>query len=618
MHRYPDQTQITLEDFRRCGWKDAIVAQERDGYWGMWRALSAVASAAIQKRMFHEGKALWLLADACSLTLDPGSPNGPFVPFVITARVHTALPDAYTKWEVGLLADFAKEVDDVWLQARLADLAWTLSTPRKLEHALLAIDAYRQISLDPDNWLAGGRECWSRAIRLAQMLRNGAGDRLSAMEAALVSAFDGAEAGQGYFAIWLADLMLDRGLASDHSVAIAEKLEAIARIFDGSGDMQRARDYYDAAEKWYRQTDEVDRAIGMIVCVAEGWAKEAKMRQSSSDPSHMVAASFYENAIQVYRRIPRRERVTHDVDARLAQLHGELAEAGARSLEEMKSVSSPSIDISAVIERSRSAVQGKTPVDALAAFASIDNGANVEKMRAFAEKMLQEHPLQALFGSTHVSRDGRVVAKRPGMGLDGSESKDYKVAVWGGMVNHYEMGLGIVVQGCILPALEALHLEHRISEQDFIAIASRSPIVPEDRSQIFGKALYAGYNYDFMVAIHLLVPQIEHTVRWHLKNVEVKTTTLGIDGIENEIGLSSLMELPELTKIFGENLTFELKALFCDPLGVNLRNELAHGLWDDDACRSIPAVYAWWLTTRIVFLPFWNALRTANKAGGGT
>jgi hypothetical protein len=99
-------------------------------------------------------------------------------------------------------------------------------------------------------------------------------------------------------------------------------------------------------------------------------------------------------------------------------------------------------------------------------------------------------------------------------------------------------------------------------------------------------------------------------VRFHLKAAGVKTTNLDEDGIENENGLSRLAGFPETAKIFGDDLAFEIKALFCDPRGPNLRNEAAHGLLDYDASESIYGVYAWWLTLKVVFSTFWNAMRS--------
>jgi hypothetical protein len=444
------------------------------------------------------------------------------------------------------------------------------------------------------------------------MLKTGAGKRMQEMGATIISAFEAAKAEDGFLALWLADLLATNRLGRDHGVDIARNLESLARSFDAEGDLNRARAFCEASAQWFQQAKDNAQAAAMTVYVAEGWVKEAVARMSSTQPSHMAAASFYENAIQTYRSIPRRERVMHRVDERIAELHRHLNEAGERSLDEMDNITSPARDITELIENAQNAVRDKTAMDALMAFADIYCGARVAQIREFAEKMLREHPIQAHISATHMSRDGRVLAKRPGMGFGDTHSDEYQATIWAEMVRHYGMGLGIVVQGGLWPALEIMVLEHRLRESDFVAIAAHSPIVPTGRERLFGKALFAGYEKDFVAALHLLVPQIEHMVRWHLKAAGVKTTTLDQDGIENENGLSTLMDLPEATQIFGEDVSFELKALFCDAFGPNLRNELAHGLLDDEACQSIYAIYAWWFGLRLVFNTFWNARRKAD------
>ena len=80
------------------------------------------------------------------------------------------------------------------------------------------------------------------------------------------------------------------------------------------------------------------------------------------------------------------------------------------------------------------------------------------------------------------------------------------------------------------------------------------------------------------------------------------------EGIETENGLSALIDLPQTTAIFGEDLTYEIKALFCDQLGPNLRNNIAHGLLEDQQADSIDSVYAWWLGLKLVFNTYWNSL----------
>jgi hypothetical protein len=283
----------------------------------------------------------------------------------------------------------------------------------------------------------------------------------------------------------------------------------------------------------------------------------------------------------------------------------------------MDTITTPAIDITPLIEEAQNAVINKTTIDALVAFANIHDYIRKSQMREYAENELREPPIQNLGLGFQMANDGRMTAKIPALVSGDANSDDYKAIIWEKKVSHYRMCLDIIVHGCILPAFEILVREHRLRENDFVAIASQSPIVPNGRERLFGKALFAGYDKDFAAALHLLVPQIEHMVRWHLKVCGVKTTTLDRDGIDTENGLNTLIDIPEVDKIFGEDLVFELKALFCDAFGPNLRNDLAHGLLDDVGCQSIYSIYAWWFGLRLVFNTFWSIKQKPNTKTNG-
>jgi hypothetical protein len=113
-------------------------------------------------------------------------------------------------------------------------------------------------------------------------------------------------------------------------------------------------------------------------------------------------------------------------------------------------------------------------------------------------------------------------------------------------------------------------------------------------------------------ALHLLVPQVEHIARCQLKARGVKTTHLDDDGIETEKALGALLDLPQTAQIFGEDFAFELKALFCEAVGPNLRNAVAHGLLDYGECDSSYSIYAWWLGLKLVVSAFWNAAQSGD------
>jgi hypothetical protein len=607
--RYLANLVITPEHFSESGWKEALASASRDGYSSMWQAFSSAARTAIDEGRNDHGKVLWLLADACSMMLSPASLNEPFKPVAVFHDRRSVSPDDLLEADIEFFAAIVTDIDDTRLKARLADLVWLKKKPRDVSFALSAIDAYRAIPLDRETWIRDGRECWGRAISLARLLKAGAGDRVAQIEASIVASFSGAEEKDGFLALWLSDLLKSNGLGRNQRADVAQKLESLAVAFEDEGDLHRSRESFSAASEWFRLIPDESKAAEMTKSVAEGWVKEAIARTTTSSPSHMVAASFYENSIQTYRTIPRSERAVYQVDERIAELRSHLNDSGEKSLSEMGLIRTPSVDISQLVENARNAVAGKSATDALLAFANLHQGAHFDEMRESALERIRQHPLQSLFSATVMSHDGRVIAKRPAMGFGAELSPDDETGIRAEMVRDYGILVSIIVQGDIWPALEVLLLEHRLCVEDFIGLARQSPIVPKDRTELFGRALFAGYDRDFVTALHLLIPQIEHMVRVHLKQAGAKTTNLDKDGIENENGLSTLMDLPEADAVFGKDLAFELRTLFCDAFGPNLRNELAHGLLDADACHTPFVIYAWWLGFRLVFNTWWNAAR---------
>lgn len=605
--RYPEDLTISLDDFLASGWKQIVDQAPREGYSAMWQAFSAAACSSIEQGHHKHGKVLWLLADACSMMLSPSSLNEPFKPFAVFHDRRSVVPDDLLNADILFFAEIVDAVDEDWLRARLSDLVWLKGKPRNTAFALKAVDAYRCLSLDSDSWLHGGQDCWPRAISLARMLRGVAGDRLAQMEATIVMAFNAATRTDGFLGLWLADLLKSNGLGRAYRADVARKLETLAHEFDGEGNLHSAREYFSAAAKWHKVIPDKGKAAQMTAAVAEGWVKEAIARTSCASPSHMLAASCYENAIQTYRTIPKAERATHQVDERIAKLRVHLNNAGEKSLGEMGLIRIPGVDITQIVENARKSVTGKSAQEALFAFANLHGGANAEELRSSALESMRQHPLQSLFAATVMSRDGRVIAKRPAMSLGGELTEDDEIAIRAQMIRDYGILVSIVAQGDIWPALEVLLLEHRLREADFLDLARHSPIVPKERAGLFGKALFAGYERDFVTALHILIPQIEHLVRVHLKQAGAKTTNLDKDGIQNENGMSTLMDLPEAEQVFGKDLAFELKSLFCDAFGPNLRNELAHGLLDEDECHSPFVIYAWWLALRLTFNTWWNA-----------
>ncbi|WP_205700271.1 DUF7380 domain-containing protein [Crenobacter intestini] len=453
MERYPENTNITLDDFNTCGWRESLEEARREDYSSMWQQLSSRARKATEGGNLAAGKVLWLLADACSMILKPNSLNEPFAPCMVTDGKRSALPEDFKKEDIEFFSKIIPLIDEPKLCARISDIVWLLQKPRNPQNALFAIDNYRSIEIITENWIRDDRECWDRAIQLCLMLRAGAGERLKEIESKILEKLKESKPEDGYLANWLADLLSKHHLGAKDKKDIAEKLELLATFFEESGDLRRAKDYLDAASEWYKKSEDAEQSTVMIVRNAECWVKEAIARQADINPSNMVAASFYESAIHKYRTIPRALRDIHKVEERIAELRRLMNEAGENSLNEMGQITSGPIDITELIEKSIKAVKGIELTEALLHFANLYRGARAEKIRSFSLEMIRNHPLQSLFAATHISSDGRVIAKKPAADLGG---ENQEAVIWPEMIKHYGMELNLVVQGDIWPALEVI------------------------------------------------------------------------------------------------------------------------------------------------------------------
>jgi lysyl-tRNA synthetase class 1 len=83
-----------------------------------------------------------------------------------------------------------------------------------------------------------------------------------------------------------------------------------------------------------------------------------------------------------------------------------------------------------------------------------------------------------------------------------------------------------------------------------------------------------------------------------------------IDGVSVAVNLGDILYAKETTEALGPDLTLYFQALYADPRGVNLRNDIAHGLIEAQRLG-----YA--LATRVVhtllILGLWKEIAAARR-----
>jgi hypothetical protein len=598
---------LSRQLFLECQWTYETSPDEIDKYYSIMQSLEVAASSLNNLGKIDCAEILKLLARISSMQLSGTSLNEPFMPMMrdFEKGRRTLLPEDLTLEEVSFLEDILDDVNEPYLKARIADLIWLLRKPRIVNYAKIAIDTYIALAncIDDDSWYKGLNVLLERAARLCIQIKDY--DRLEKIKTKLFSIFLLEYPNSKFMNLSIADLMSKLKIDNDIKEDIATRLYEKGKFFKEERDFLAARSYFELASKKYQQCSDDKKHIDSLVEIAESFEQEANELSASS---YLVADALFENAIQAYRRIPVKYRTIYGIEDKISLIRNKKMISGKASVDEMAIFKTDGIDISDIVKSSIDHVSGKdTLQETLTYFISVSSGVSYHKIVDDAKSTLDNNFLRDSFSGVKKSSDGRVVAKIPAMNRDAGEDDPANKAVLNSRIyEHFSIRIQLVVQGQILPALRQLCMEHRFNKDCMVAVCLQSQLVPEGRENLLGHALWLGIEEEFGAAIHLLCPQVEHIVRTELKKVGAHTTTIDSNGIENENGLSTLMELPEVEQIFGKSLAFEIRSIFTESLGSNLRNEVAHGLLDDNSSSSIYTVYAWWMILRLVILSIIN------------
>lgn len=589
-----DDSKINSDIFLECNWGD--IASTLSESYDYQRA--DIISAQLGKSESPEKKRVCiLLQKVFSMRLKPESINAPFEPLFINyeTQKRTAIIDDFSNNELEFLYEILVHIEDPWSEARLNDILWLCHKPRNPDFARVAISSYISSDISSLKWIQEQEKEWERAARLCLQLREI--DQLSVIISRVVSEIRNDSDDSKFMALRLAKFLLKLKIASEHYQHIAEILTTNAVSLKQEKDFYSSRAYYELAEKMYDIVGDKELWVKCLVNCAEVYELDGDERNIDS---HMGANSSYERALQAYRKVPKKYRIEYSIDEILKRLQQKLTISGQETIDNMGTFALPPIDIKDIAEKAISHVSGKPdPQLALLYFVGVNQISEYSKLESDAKEMLSQFSFRSLIGSTQMSNDGRVVAKSPSIPLN-SNASDNALAVYNQMLSNFNLGLQFTCDAAILPSLNRIVQEFRITRDFLEAVCFHSPIVPSDRVKLVASALWFGFEYEFGIAIHLICPQVEHMIRVKLKNNGESTSTVDPNGIETENGLSSLMDNPKIDEIFGKDLAFELRAVFTESLGSNLRNEAAHGLLSDDSTNSYAAIYAWWLSLRLV------------------
>jgi len=300
-----------------------------------------------------------------------------------------------------------------------------------------------------------------------------------------------------------------------------------------------------------------------------------------------------------------------DALLRLRQIKGEDALALENNLEDelrrlqrasLREMETFAVNIEIPAERDR-IVKMFSEMDfctALKSFALLDSSPKMEDLKAEALKHGQKSPLNTMWSVKHIDNEGKTVANTVGAG-SGEPPYDWYLNM---IARAESLRRAMVAASNIEPGRLLINDMVAIEERHFIPIVWQSAFVPRLQAPLYALGFARFFQGDFASAAHLLIPQLEPSLRYILKARGADPTKRRDDATEEDRSLDAIIgnHRAELVDILGAPLLDELDRVFNIQPGPALRHDVAHGQMSAGQCYSPDVIYACWLLYRVCCL----------------
>lgn len=542
-------------------------------------------------------RVLGMLISLMAMHLRIEAEGDPFGASSMDAERRTALPADFVGGQAEVFAEAALDIEHPTLRARMADVAYEAGVVRA---GRTAISAYCEIA---DRLMDGRAEmefpdigtrsmdtvkplerCMMINARIARR-----GTVVEPLRATLVRAFDHALAERAHFPA----ATLGRRLLRAGSRLPAQIAAAAEHLADDHrpGDYQLAvkEVWLLAAEAHQLAGDETAAHAASVRAIEQTLAMADTVSQSSAK------ASWVKNALQEFRALG-------GASERVEELRRRLRDLQDQALDEFGSFTVPLDGIEDVRAETMRRFEALDLPDALRAIIGLVIPDKVAEIREQSLRQAREFPLSNLFAASYADAEGKEVARGPSVDLD-----DDPPEAW--FKEHGIRDRGVVrryrVLGSIEPARRTVLERFSVNEQHMMMIVANSSFVPAGHRNIFSLGFARMWQGDYATAGHLLVPQVENSLRHVLRISGRDAAKIEASGIEGDRPLNVLLVhyRAELEQIFGADMVWELDSLLNFRPGPALRHEIAHGKMPWNAFFSDEAITACWVVYLLTVAP---------------
>ena len=504
----PSDTPVTIDDFHAVDVEAPIRDSSNVDCTSLGGLYATAASEQSDIGNTLEHQVFRLLASIAHMTFKPEDRAEPYAPQWVMGNRRSIIPADLKGEQSRALANMASGIRNPGLRARLADIAWynDRSSQTMAQVAISAycetiesvVDGRAEIRYAPQGAVGRhGSQLLRRACQIARATgwKDPEASRLkSLMQTVLRQAPERGHVGDF---VNLARLSMQFS-PSDASVTAttAETLAASPAI-----DPHLSRELWQLAASAHDRSDNPGDALRCRVSAAECYVTLAE----AAGGTGMVASSHLMDAIRDLRNLP-------DTKERRSELQGKLRQAQAHIRDEMRVISTE-VDLTDRVSEARRVVGGASLASAIWQFVNLSRSPAPGELKNAVEQQARDHPLSTMMPRSIHDDDNKVVANSPG--YTGNEADDDAIRALIAQLESKRRSLDVA--GLIEPARCTIHAEHGLDLDYMQYLADMSPFVPQDRTYLFAMGFTRFLNGDFASALHILVPQLENSLRHVLK-----------------------------------------------------------------------------------------------------
>lgn len=593
---------VTLDDFHAVNFQAVAATTDSANCAVLARLYGEAAHNARAVAREAEARVFSVLNSVCGQHFKPGDPAEPFGPMWVTGGQRSAIPQDFKGEQAAVFQNLLPEIAHPGLRARLAEMVW-LNDRKAHEAARVAIMAYCEAAnalLDgrlkdqfPDHGPASMEQLClvERALQIARMIgkRGQLPDQLT--ETAIRLYKDAKATMEPVPFARIAEQLL-RFRVVEASV-IAGDAETVAKgSTRGATNPLAVKHVWDCAAHARELAGDTEAARE---CRLKGIDQTIAMRGHVSGAA--AEAHWLRTAIAELRGIPGTQDQREELRIEMRRLQ-------ERSVDEVGSFQIP-LDLEEMRAGVTKIFGDFTLPMALGHFANLAQSRTIEELKQEAKGGIKDAPLFAMMGGVHYDGEGKITAETEGAPTEGEPSEDwYKIRI----AHNLRFCRHVTVAGKIDPGREAITTNFQLSEVNFRAIAAFSPFIPATHRRTFALGFARLMQGDFLSAAHLLIPQLENSVRYVLHSSSKDSSKIMPDMLQEDRPLSALIDQfrPELEGIFSAPIILEIELLFTHNSGPALRHDFAHGKIPDGACYDIDVIYACWFIYRLACIPLFG------------